>query len=149
MIDPLNGQPLVEGSPEHAAFVARITPELNAMNISVNDYLSGGVGATIMNATSSYSSAFAINNTSGGGQEWARSVGGLEGFLKPAGTTVNTSTSEGATAVTAPTVQTPANVGTNPVAVAEMPYRVDSNSMLGWAIIAAGVFIAYKVLNNG
>jgi len=87
IMDVTTGQFKYFGTPEYAAWEKSITPELNSMGITVQEYLGGGVGARLMSnpLTDAYSTAFAEHNADGGGTAWAQSVGGRLGFGKANG----------------------------------------------------------------
>lgn len=82
LMDVTTGQFKYFGTPEYDAWEKNLTPQLNQLGITMDEYKAGGVGARLMSnpLTDAYSSAFAANNTTGGGQAWAQGVGGQLGF---------------------------------------------------------------------
>lgn len=163
MINPSTGQPIVIGTAEYDAVMAANADWNRQAGWSVEqikaaqDPTSPTYGAVALNnpVVQAYSSAFAEHNTGGGGLQWVQDVGGVAGFEKAmlgSGVNVNPATNSQAVSVTAPTVQTPTYVGAGvaPIGVVESPNsNAANNSILGWAIIAAGAFVAYKVLKHG
>lgn len=127
-VDVTTGQIHEVGSDSYIAWQTAIQPELAAAGITLDQYNGGGVGATLLNASSAYSAAFAEHNTTGGGQEWATSVGGMLGFKGVAPTGTNEATV----------------IAANPTTTAPQPTAGGIN-WAGIAILLGGGYLIYRM----
>lgn len=143
LMDVTTGQFKFFGTPEYDAFKTSLEPELKAAGVTMDQYIGGGVGATLLNAASAYSSQFALENVNGGGTAWAQRIGG------PVGYATSNRTSEAATAVTAPTVSNnPPPSGTNNNGTTNASDTPAGINWIAVGLLAGAALLVYKLMKG-